>query len=49
LSLQDRGLLGEGYFAVVVVFGPATVADPAVFSEAVIEHVPPEPAGWAGR
>ena len=31
LRLKDRGLLREGYWADVVVFGPNTVSDPATY------------------
>jgi dihydroorotase/N-acyl-D-amino-acid deacylase len=44
LHIEDRGLLHEGYFADVVIFDPATVADRATYDDphrvsAGIEHV----------
>ena len=33
LSLKDRGILAEGYFADVAVFDPKTIADKATFAE----------------
>ena len=33
LSIQDRGLLREGYFADIVVFNPATISDMATYEQ----------------
>jgi N-acyl-D-aspartate/D-glutamate deacylase len=33
LSIQDRGLLREGYFADIVVFSPATISDMATYEQ----------------
>ena len=33
LSIQDRGLLREGYFADIGVFNPATISDMATYEQ----------------
>ena len=33
LSIRDRGLLREGYFADVVLFNPATIGDLATYAQ----------------
>ena len=33
LSIRDRGLLGEGYFADIAIFDPDTIVDKATFEQ----------------